>query len=88
MALAIDGVEAVANVRRIVGGTYPNEAPPGTIRGDFAHQSKAYATERDKGVANLVHASGNVDEAKQEIELWFGAAELFEYTTAAETFTF
>jgi nucleoside-diphosphate kinase len=88
IALVIEGVEAVANVRRLVGSTYPNEAAPGTIRGDFAHQSKAYCTERDQGVANLVHASGNPAEAKQEIELWFTDAELFTYSTLAEAFTF
>jgi nucleoside-diphosphate kinase len=88
IALVVDGVEAVTNVRRLVGGTYPNEAPPGTIRGDFAHQSRAYCVERGKGVANLVHASGSVDEAKQEIELWFTPDELFTYKTLAESFTF
>lgn len=88
IAMVIEGVEAVATVRRLVGGTYPNEAPPGTIRGDFAHQSKAYAMSQDKGVANLVHASGNVDEAKYEVELWFGSNEQFDYQTLAETFTF
>jgi nucleoside-diphosphate kinase len=88
IAMVLEGVEAVANVRRLVGGTYPNEAPPGTIRGDFAHQSRGYCTERGKGVANLVHASGNQDEAKYEIELWFGQGEQFDYHTLAETFTF
>jgi nucleoside-diphosphate kinase len=88
VAFVVAGVEAVANVRRLVGGTYPNEAPPGTIRGDFAHQSRAYCIERNKGVANLVHASGNVDEAKQEIKLWFAEHELFDYSTLAESFTF
>jgi nucleoside-diphosphate kinase len=88
LAMVLEGVEAVANVRRLVGGTYPNEAPPGTIRGDFAHQSRAYAVSQDKGVANLVHASGNVTEAKYEVELWFRPEELFDYQTAAQTFTF
>lgn len=88
IGLVVEGVEAVANVRRLVGGTYPNEAPPGTIRGDFSHQSKAYCLDQDKGVANLVHASGNVDEAKYEVQLWFGEGEQFDYHTLAETFTF
>jgi nucleoside-diphosphate kinase len=88
IAMVVEGVEAVPNVRRLVGGTYPNEAPPGTIRGDFAHQSKAYAMSKDQGVTNLVHASGNVDEAKYEVELWFGAGEQFDYQTVAEAFTF
>jgi nucleoside-diphosphate kinase len=39
-------------------------------------------------VMNLVHASGNSEEAKYEVELWFTADELFEYETAAEKFAF
>jgi nucleoside-diphosphate kinase len=88
LAMVLEGVDAVANVRRLVGGTYPNEVAPGTIRGDFAHQSKAAAVAAGVAIANLVHASGNVDEAKQEVELWFGESEQFEYRTVAESFTF
>ncbi|MEQ7125348.1 nucleoside-diphosphate kinase [Actinopolymorpha sp. B11F2] len=88
IGMVLEGVEAVANVRKLVGGTYPNEAPPGTIRGDFAHHSKAYCIDEDKGVANLLHASGNLDEAKYEVGLWFGTDEQFDYRTLAETFTF
>src|SRR2546427_8777266 len=33
IAMVLEGVEAVANVRKLVGSTYPNEAPAGTIRG-------------------------------------------------------
>ena len=88
IALAIEGVEAVANVRRIVGNTYPNEAPLGTIRGDFAHMSRAYSIEHGKTVANLIHASGNLKEATYEVGLWFEDKELFDYQTLAERFTF
>ncbi len=59
IALVLEGVEAVACTRKLVGSTYPDQAPPGTIRGDFAHMSKAYANARGIAVANLVHASGN-----------------------------
>src|SRR6185369_4471540 len=88
VAMVLEGVEAVATVRRMVGVTYPNEAAPGTIRGDFAHQSRAYAMSQGKGVANLVHASGKLDEAKYEVDLWFGAAEQFDYETLAQAYTF
>ena len=37
IAMVLEGAEAVGNVRRIVGPTYPDQAAPGTIRGDFAH---------------------------------------------------
>src|SRR5207248_1340405 len=69
IALVLEGAEAVGNVRRIVGKTFPNESAPGTVRGDFAHTSKAYSEAQHKVVANLVHASGNAEEAKYEVEL-------------------
>jgi nucleoside-diphosphate kinase len=88
IALVLEGVEAVANVRRLVGPTFPSEAPPGTIRGDFAHISKAYAQAKNVVAANLVHASGKPEEAKYEIDLWFDGSELFDYHTSAEDLTF
>ena len=86
IAFVVEGEDAVATVRKIVGSTYPNEAQPGSIRGDFAHQSKAVAVATGKAVANLVHASGNLDEAKYEVDLWFGPTELFDYQTLADAF--
>ncbi len=88
IALALEGVEAVANVRKLVGNTFPNQAPAGTIRGDFAHTSKAYTEARQSVVPNLVHASGNAGEAKYEVDLWFGPDDLFEYQTLAERFMY
>ena len=86
IAFVVEGEDAVATVRKIVGTTYPNEAQPGSIRGDFAHQSKAVATATGKAVANLVHASGNREEAQYEVNLWFDKTELFEYQNLAEAF--
>lgn len=88
IALVLEGVEAVANVRRLVGSTFPNLSAPGTIRGDFAHTSKAYTEAKHTVAANLLHASGNVDEAKYEVDLWFTKDELFDYQTVAERFLF
>jgi nucleoside-diphosphate kinase len=86
IAFVLEGDDAVATVRKIVGTTYPNEAQPGSIRGDFAHQSKAVAGATGKAVANLVHASGNKEEAAYEVNLWFDKTELFEYKNLAEAF--
>ena len=86
IALVIEGVEAVACTRKLVGSTYPDQAPPGTIRGDFAHMSRAYANQRAIAVANLVHASGNVEEASHEIDVWFAKDEIHDYPSAAERF--
>jgi nucleoside-diphosphate kinase len=85
-ALVLEGVDAVAIVRKLVGATYPDQAAPGTIRGDFAHQSKAYANANGLPVANLVHASANLGEAKREIDVWFNQRELHDYQTLAEKY--
>lgn len=88
IAVALEGVDAVAKVRKLIGGTYPDQAAPGTVRGDFAHQTKASSEASGKAVMNLVHASGNSREAKYEVELWFGPDEQFEYETLAEKFAY
>jgi nucleoside-diphosphate kinase len=84
VAVVLEGVEAAENVRRIVGGTEPKTAAPGTIRGDFAHHSFAYTDAKQRGIRNLIHASGDAKEAKQEIALWFKDEELHDYTTDQE----
>jgi nucleoside-diphosphate kinase len=84
IALVIEGVGAVACTRKLVGSTYPDQAPPGTIRGDFAHMSREYANERGIAVANLVHASGNVEEALHEIDVWFAKDEIHPYPSPVE----
>lgn len=53
IAFVLEGFDAVATVRKIVGSTYPNEAPAGTIRGDLSHYSKMASVASGKAVANL-----------------------------------
>ena len=79
VAMCLEGIEAVDVVRKIVGSTEPKTAPPGTIRGDYAHMSYDYADSSNKAIPNIVHASGNKEEAKQEIDLWFKPEELHSY---------
>ncbi|MGM5488301.1 MAG: nucleoside-diphosphate kinase [Nanobdellota archaeon] len=81
IALAIEGVNAIENVRKIVGSTEPRAALPGTIRGDFSHVSFAQADKNDRAVANLIHASSDKDDAKAELDLWFTPKELHTYKT-------
>lgn len=88
IALVLEGFDAVATVRKIVGSTYPNQAPAGTVRGDFSHYSQGASVAAGKAVANLVHASGNREEAAQEVDLWFDKDELHDYRTLAEIFTY
>jgi nucleoside-diphosphate kinase len=87
IAMVLEGIEAVEVVRKMVGGTEPKAAAPGTIRGDYSHISFAHANAEGIATPNIVHASGDSDEAKQEIAHWFSEAELFEYKTAHEHFT-
>jgi nucleoside-diphosphate kinase len=86
IALILEGVDAISCTRKIVGATYPDQAAPGTIRGDFAHMSRAYANSHKVAVANLVHASGNAEEAEREIDVWFAKDEVHEYRSVGEQY--
>ena len=88
VVFVVEGVHAVENVRRLVGATSPNEAAPGTIRGDFAHISMAYASKKGLGGKNVIHASGSKQEADAEIKLWFKKEELHTYSTVHEKHVF
>jgi nucleoside-diphosphate kinase len=87
IAMVFEGVEAVALVRKLVGTTEPKSALPGTIRGDFSHMSFGFADGAKKGIPNLIHASGDPEEAEQEIGHWFSDDELYDYQALNEKFT-
>ena len=88
VAMVLEGVEAVNVVRKIVGSTYPNEALPGTVRGDFAHISRDYANSKEVNVRNLIHASSSRKDADIEIALWFEKEEMHSYTSVHEMICF
>lgn len=79
VAVCLEGVEAVENVRKLVGTTEPKSAAPGTIRGDYSHVSFKHADEKKMGVYNLVHASGDAKDAAYEIPVWFSEEELHNF---------
>lgn len=85
VAFVLEGVEAVAHVRKMVGTTDPKESAPGTIRGDYTHVTRTYTNERGGTLPNIVHASGDLKEAKQEIKLWFNDNEVYGYKVPQET---
>lgn len=87
VAIALEGVEAVPLVRKIVGPTEPKSAEMGTIRGDYSHMSFGYSNAKGIGVPNLVHASGSVAEANRELKLWFEDDELYDYSDLNEKYT-
>jgi nucleoside-diphosphate kinase len=62
VAMVVEGSDAVAGLRQIMGATNPLDATPGSIRGDFATE----ITE------NIVHGSDSPESAEREINLFFG----------------
>ena len=71
IAIVISGNHAIEAVRKLVGNTVPLFAELGTIRGDYSTDSPDLADKEKRSIQNLVHASGNSEEAKKEIALWF-----------------
>jgi nucleoside-diphosphate kinase len=65
VAMVVEGESAVQVVRRLIGPTNASEAPPGTIRGDFANSVQE----------NVVHASDSLQSADYEIRLLFDLAD-------------
>lgn len=86
IAMVVEGVEAVSLVRKMAWTTESKAAAPGTIRGDFSHMSFAYANEKGVGVPNVIHASGDSEEAEKEIRHRFSDSELFNYRRADADF--
>lgn len=74
VAIALEGLNAVAVCRAVNGATRPHEAAPGSIRGDFALETGQ----------NLVHASDSVENAQGELALWFKPEELLDYGRAID----
>jgi len=87
VALVLEGIEAIALVRKMVGETEPKSAQPGTIRGDFAHVSYNYANAKGIAVKNIIHASSSEQDASREIPLWFSGDEILTYETVHERHT-
>lgn len=88
VAMIIEGVDAIENVRKICGATESKSAQPGTIRGDFSHVSFNHANEKDIPVKNVIHASGNKEDATNELALWFSVDEIHSYKRTDEIHVF
>jgi nucleoside-diphosphate kinase len=61
VAAILEGHEAVAAARQVIGATNPIEAAPGSIRGDFGLEV----------TFNMVHGSDSDESAEREISIWF-----------------
>ncbi len=65
--MVLEGVDVVAKVRKLLGPTNSQEAPAGTIRGDYGENTRE----------NICHASDSVENAKIEIARFFKPDEVF-----------
>ena len=74
VALCLEGPDAIAITRKLMGATNPSDAAPGTIRGDFGIEISR----------NLVHGSANPNDAAREVGLFFGDGELIDYARASD----
>ncbi|RHY33492.1 hypothetical protein DYB32_001598 [Aphanomyces invadans] len=74
VAMVWEGQDVILTGRKILGATNPNQAAPGTLRGD-----NTISTGR-----NLVHGSDGPESAKHEIGMWFTAAEIQDYERAID----
>ena len=63
MVQVLEGEDAIAKNREVMGATNPADAAPGTIRADFAQTVDE----------NAVHGSDGTDTASAEIEFFFGS---------------
>lgn len=70
VALVVQGPEAVAVMRTLMGKTNGRESAPGTIRGDYGASRQM----------NLIHGSDSPESAKREIDIYFKAEELCDYS--------
>lgn len=86
IAFVFEWVNAVENIRKLVGPTEPKSAPAWTIRWDYSQMSYAYADANNARINNLIHASADIEEAKQEVSLWFKEEELTSYETVHTAF--
>ncbi len=84
VAMIWQGAHAVGIVRKLTGGTEPLISDVGTIRGDYVLDSYAMSDGDGRSVRNLIHASGSVKEAKEEINHWFSKDELMKYSIVQE----
>ncbi len=88
LIMALESYDCIEIVRKLSGNTIPVLASPGTIRGDFSHDTIDLANEQKRPLRNIIHASDTVEDGEKEIKDWFTEEELFSYELAGEKFMY
>src|ERR1700712_4717827 len=78
VVLALEGKDAIAIARKMMGATFGSKAEPGTIRGDFGVSNSF----------NLIHGSDSPEAAAKEIALFFKPEDLVEWTPTIQTWVY
>ena len=78
VVLALEGKDAIAIARKMMGATFGSKAEPGTIRGDFGVSNSF----------NLIHGSDSPESAQRELGLFFKADELAQWQPAIQTWVY
>lgn len=87
LAMVVEGINAIENVRKFCGATEPKEAIPGTIRGDYSHANHSHFNEKGVASKNIIHAAADREYAEKEIKIWFSPGEIVEYQSVHEKHT-
>lgn len=84
VVIVLQGNRAVNVVKKLVGGTDPDNSDVGTIRGDFTIDSYNLSSVEERALRNLAHCSDSPEEAQREIKLWLKPEEILNYKLAQE----
>ena len=84
IAVVLEGHNAVMTVKRLTGPTNIDEAAPGTIRGDYSHDTFELANKSNRPNLTIIHATDNPTEAQKEIDFWFSPDEIHSYERPEE----
>ncbi len=88
VAIVLEGHKSVQKVKKLVGPTNPEDALPGTIRGDYCQDSYLLANTLSRPVVNIIHCTDDVNEANREINLWFTQKEIIDWIKPDEQLHF
>jgi len=84
LTMVLEGNQAVGIARKLIGSTEPLSSDIGTIRGDYTIDSYAIADVDKRAIRNLIHRSGTIEEAENEIKIWFKPEEILNYRLVSE----
>ena len=84
IGIVLEGHNAVMTVKRLTGPTNIDDAAPGTIRGDFSHDTFQLANVSNRPNLTIIHATDDPKESQKEIDFWFSPNEIHSYSRPEE----